>query len=75
MTERELKQAFNNKCPIMAFTRAISLSGDWVEYAYINSIIYTRDRFGNDILCAELMDKSGNSVAKFRAESIKAKGA
>lgn len=70
MNYNEAVMAMNDKTPVLAFTRCISLNGDWLEYAYIVSIQNI-----DGLFVATLMDRCFHSVSRFLIAQLKRKEA
>jgi hypothetical protein len=64
----ELYEAKRKQQPIFAFSRMVSLTGEWIEFAYITEI----HTIGKEVFVS-VMDKTLNSVARFNSKDIKLK--
>lgn len=64
MTSEEIKDALLNKYPVCA---------DGIEYKCVTAVIY-RERDGNIVVSAELLDKNQNSVTVVLLKNIEKKG-
>ena len=61
MTNEEAKEAFFSGVPVKS---------KGIRYKYISAIIYRKDKDGNVLVSAEMIDQNGNSATIARTKDI-----